>query len=202
MKKIKSLALLISGITVCLLASCSTVKIHSWMDPQFAGRSMGKTMVLGVADSDSLSLQYESLFVERLTELGIAANSLHASVQTTKQYTEEQLVGALKHHEYDSILVTRLLSETERQQVVNTGYYPSHYGNYWGYYSHAYTLTYNTAYVQSFLEFELETNLYDVKTEKLVWTGRKIIYDDRSDLANMKGVIKGVVKDLSKKGLL
>jgi hypothetical protein len=200
--KSKYTALLISGIAICLLSSCSTVKIHSWMDPSFEGRTMGKTMILAVVDSDSLSLQYESLFANRLTELGITAESLHATVQTTEQYTEEELVTALKHYEYDTILVTRVLSETERQQVVNTGYYPSHYGGYYGYYSHAYSLSYNTAYVDSFVEFELETNLYDVKTEKLVWTGRKIVYDDRSDLKNMKGIIKGVVKDLSKKGLL
>ena len=192
----------ISILTACLLASCNTVKVHSWMDPQFEGRKIGKTMVLGVAESDSISRQYEALFVERLTELGVDTQSLHALIQKTDPVSEEALMTALKEHNYDSILVTRKLSETERQQVVTTGYYPSHYGNYYGYYSHAYSLSYNTATVQSFLEFELETNLYDVKTEKLVWTGRKIVYDDRSDLTNMKGIIKGVVKDLSKKGLL
>ena len=193
----------ISIFTVCLLASCNTVKVHSWMDPQFEGRTIGKTMVLGVAESDSLSRQYEALFVERLAELGVEAKSLHALVQKTDPVSEEALVAALQEHGYDSILVTRQLSETERQQVVTTGHYPSHYGGgYYGYYSHAYTLSYNTATVQSFMEFELETNLYDVKTEKLVWTGRKIVYDDRTDLTNMKGIIKGVIKDLSKKGLL
>jgi hypothetical protein len=200
--KQKSFSLFISGITISLLTSCNTVKVHSWMDPAFEGRTMGKTMILAVGESDSLSLQYEGLFMERLSELGITAESLHASIQPTDQITEEDLVQQLLVHGYASILVTRLLSETERQQVINTGYYPSHYGNYYGYYSHAYTLNYNTATVQSFMEFELETNLYDVKTKKLVWTGRKVIYDDRSDLTNMKGIIKGVVKDLGKKGLL
>ena len=196
-------AVIISGIAACLLASCSTVKVHSWMDPAFEGRTMGKTMILAVMESDHLTLQYEAHFAERLSELGVAAESLHATVQTTQQYTEEELVTALKHYKYDSILVTRLLSETERQQVVNTGYSRSHYdGGYYGYYSHAYTLSYNTAYVQSFMEFELETNLYDIETGKLVWTGRKIVYDDHSDLSNMKAIIKGVIKDLSKRGLL
>jgi len=192
----------ISIFTVCLLASCNTVKVHSWMDPQFEGRSIGKTMVLGVAESDSISRQYEALFVESLAEAGTVADSLHALLQKTDPVSEEALVAALQEKGYDSILVTRKLSETERQQTVTTGYYPSHYGNYYGYYSHAYTLSFNTATVQSFLEFELETNLYDVKTKKLVWTGRTVVYDDRTDLTNMKGIIKGVVKDLIQKELL
>ena len=185
-----------------LLSSCSTVKVQSWVDPQFEGRPIGKTMVVGVAESDSLSRQYEALFVDRLAGLGVVSDSVHAHIEHADKITEDELVEALRANGFDSVLVTRLLSETERQQVVNTGYYPSYYGSYYGYYSHAYTLTYNTAYVQSFMEFELETNLYDVETRKLVWTGRKTIYDDRSDLKNMKGIITGVIRDLQKHGMI
>ncbi len=192
----------LSLIAACLLASCNTAKMSSWVDPQFEGRTIGKTMVLGVADSDSLSRQYEALFVEYLTEASVEAQSLHALVQKTDPVSEAALVAALQQKNYTSIIVTRKLSETERQQTFTTGYYPSHYGNYYGYYSHAYTLSYNTATVQSFLEFELETNLYDIKTKRLVWTGRNVVYDDRSDQSNMKAIIKGVVKDLEKKDLL
>ncbi len=200
--KNKNATLLLGPLAICLLASCNTVKVRSWTDPEFTDRAIGKTMVLGVADSDSVSRQYEAHFVGHLAASGIKADSLHALLQKTDPVSEEALVAALQKHNYDSILVTRKLSETERQQVVTTGYYPSHYGNYYGYYSHAYSLSYNTASVQSFMEFELETNLYDVKTQKLVWTGRTIVYDDRSDATNMKGIIKGVVKDLQKQDLL
>lgn len=189
-------------LAACLLAACNTVKVRSWTDPAFAGRSIGKIMVLGVAESDSIQRQYEALFVNALTELGVEAHSLHARVQKTDPVSEDALVAALQKHHYDSILVTRKLSETERQQVVTMGYYPDYYNNYYGYYSYGYALTYNTAYVQSFMEFELETNLYDVKTKKLVWTGRTIVYDDRSDEHNMKGIIKGVLKDLTKQDVL
>jgi hypothetical protein len=200
--KNKTTTLLFTGLAACLLASCTTVKVHSWMDPQFNGRTIGKTMVLGIAESDSLTRQYEYLFVERLAELGVPSASLHAAIQTTKKISKEELAATLQEHNFDSILVTRLISETERQQVANPGSYSTHYGNYWGYYSHAYTVTYNTAYVQNFMEFELETNLYDVETRKLVWSGRTVVYDDRSDRSNMKRIIEGVLKDLGKKGML
>ncbi len=192
----------VSILTACLLTSCNTVKVRSWTDPAFAGRNIGKTMVMGVAESDTASRQYEAYFVEQLTALGVESASLHALVQKTDPVSEDALVAALRKDHYDSILVTRKLSETERQQVVTMGYYPDYYDSYYGYYSYGYGLTYNSAYVQSFMEFELETNLYDVKTKKLVWTGRTIVYDDRSDQTNMKNIIKGVLKDLGKKGLL
>jgi uncharacterized protein YceK len=191
-----------SIFAVCLLAGCSTVKIHSWADPEIESRKIGKTMVLGVAESDSLCREYEILFVDSLTEVGVDAHSFHALLQKADPVTEEVFAAALQENGYDSIIVTRKLSEVDRQQAVPVGYYPSYYGNYYGYYSHAFSLSYDTAYVQSFMEFELETNLYDVKTKKLVWTGRCTVYDDRTDRTNMKGVIKGIIKDLGEKGLL
>ncbi len=191
-----------SIFAVCLLSGCTTVKVESWTDPALKPRKIGKTMVLGVANSESVSRQYETLFVDQLAEVGVEAHSLHALLQSTDPVSEEVLTAVLKDNNYDSILVTHKLSETDRQQVVPTGYVPSYYGNYYGYYSHAYSLNYNTAYVQSFMEFELETNLYDVKTKKLVWTGRCVVYDDRSDQTNMKGIVEGVIKDLKKNGLL
>jgi hypothetical protein len=193
---------LIALATASLLSSCFTTKTHSWMNPKFEGRSLGKTMVLGMSTSESLSRQYETLFVDLLTERGITTSSLHDVCPTPKNLDEATLVNALQKNKFKSILVTRLLSEKERQQVINTGYYPSYYDNYYGYYSHGIGIGYNTAYVQNFIEFEIETTLYDVQTKQLVWTGRKIVYDDRTDLTNMKKVIKGVLKDLSKKGLL
>ncbi|MEE9368872.1 MAG: hypothetical protein V3V05_08405 [Pontiella sp.] len=194
--------LIVTGSALCLLSACNTVRIQSWSDPQFDGRSIGKTIVLGVAESDSLSRQYEDLFVSRLLELGVEAGSLHANTQITHKIGKDALDALLKSNNVDTIIVTRTRSETERNQVVTTGYYATPYNNYWGYYDYGYSLSYNTAHVASFMEFELETNVYDVETEKLVWTGRKVVYDDRSDLTNMKGIIKGVIKDLSKKGMI
>ncbi len=195
---LKSLPLIAA---LAALTSCDTVNVSSWTDPAFIGRPVGKTMILGVAESDALSRQYEGLFVERLAELGIDATSLHAALQTTVKVPEDALVAALRENAFSSIIVTRLLSETERQQVITTGY-PAHYGSYYGFYAHAYGMSRTSAEIQSFMEYELETNLYDVDTRKLVWTGRKVIYDDRSDMTNMKGIVKGVIKDLRAQGMI
>jgi len=187
----------------CVFTACfTTVKVQSWIDPAFAERPIGKTIVLGVAESDSLSRQYEDLFVARLLELGVSASSLHANSKVTEKLDKEALEALLRANNVDSIIVTRVLSETERNQVVTTGYNATPYNNYWGYYNYGYSLSYNSADIASFMEFELETNLYDVDSEKLVWSGRKVVYDDRSDMKNMQGIIKGVIKDFRKQGFI
>lgn len=192
----------LSILAVSLLAACSTVKMHSWTDPGFKDRPMGKTMVLGIANSDSASRQYEAIFVKKLAENGVEAHSLHALLQKTDPVSKEQLINLLQKDHYDSILVTRKIAEKNKPQVVTPGFYPAYYNDYYGYYTHAYTLNASTVYVQNFTQYDLETNLYDVKTHKLVWSGRCTVYDDRSVKGNMEAVIGSVVKDLQKQGLI
>jgi hypothetical protein len=191
---------LVAGLGI--LSACNSVKVHSWSDPEFRGRPLGKTMVLAIGESDSRNRQYEALFVERLGEHGIEAQSLHAHVQHTRKLSEAELVAMLEENGFDSIIVTRPLSETERQQLVDPGYRPHYYRDYWGFYNHAWASTYSTAYIQTFVEWELESNLYDVESRKLAWTGRKVVYDDRTDESNMKAIIRSVIKDWRKQGMV
>ncbi len=58
------------------------------------------------------------------------------------------------------------------------------------------------ASVSSYMEYVLETNVYDVESEELVWSGRKAIFDDRSSIENMKLITSNVIRDLEKRGLL
>ena len=180
------------------LTGCFTTKITSWSDPAFENRPIGKTMVLGISETGSTSQRYEGYFVEKLQEQGIDGTSCYSLLQPTDVITEEQLVQYLQEHNYDSILVTRLLDERDHTQVSTTGSYPSHYGDYYGYYSYGMTQT----YVDNIMEYILETNLYDVKSRKLVWTGQKSVYDTNSEKSNIKEVVGVIIKDLKKKGLL
>lgn len=183
------------------LTACNTAKVQTWTDPAFEDRPLGNTMVLGIGDSNSKIRQYENLFATRLSELGVAAGSLHTTFQVPEKPDREALETILKSNDIDSIIVTRMLSETERNQMVTTGYYstPS-YSSYWGYYSHS--ISFYSADISSFREFELETNLYDVESEKLVWSGRMVVYDDRSDLKNMRETIRTVMLELRKNGFI
>jgi hypothetical protein len=119
---------------------------------------------------------------------------------------KDQLVTLLKDNKIKTLVVTMVLGETQIQQAAPIGYTPTMYTNdYWGYYNWGYTLMaseVNFGSVDSYMEYTLETNIYDVDSGKLVWSGRKNVFDDRSDEKNMKVVIGNVIRDLQKRGLL
>jgi hypothetical protein len=187
-----------------LLSSCKMMspRQESWSNPAFEGRTLGKTMVLATAESVVRSRQYEAIFVDRLLPY-VEAGSLHASQDVTGKIEKDSLEGLLKSNGVKTIIVTSVLDEKSRDELVSIGYNATPYDNgYWGYYSFGYALSANTATVSSYIEYVLETNIYDVETKQLVWSGRKSIFDDRSDISNMELIIKTVIRDIQNKGML
>ena len=186
-----------------MLSACNTANVQSWTDPQFKGRPIGKTMILGVVEDADVCREYESLFAGRLLELGVTAASLHADhITSSGKVSKDALTTLLKQEGFDSIIITRLVSQQQGKQFYSTNRYPSYYGNYYGYYDNSFGLSSSKTETRTFMEFDLETNLYEVDSEQLIWTGKKTVYDDSSDLENIKAVIKGVVNDLHKQGMI
>jgi hypothetical protein len=192
-------ALLFGGFLACLLTSCTSNP--SWTNPEFAGRKIGKTMVMGLADSEGLTHQYETMFVNGLAMRGIPAHSMHVEFPQTDPLEKKQIVALLQTNQFDSIIVTRLLSADDRQQQSMGSFVPTLDDDSWGNFQ-VYIFTPNTSYVQNLMEYELETNVYDVPSKKLVWSGRKTVYDDSSDLENMRKIIRNVIGDLSNRKML
>lgn len=186
-----------------LLSSCSTLRIQSWSDPAVSERPIGKVMVVGVAQSATTCRMFENHFVEELQQEGIIAVSGHDLIQPTEKITEAQIEEALVDGAFDSILITRLAGEQSQSQYVQTGYqsgFPSYYNHYHGYY--AYSSISPVGYVDTVTEYQLETNLFDVQSGKMVWGGVKSVYDTSSRSSNIKKMVKTVIRDLNRKKLL
>jgi hypothetical protein len=206
MKKHLSILLTAAALTT-LLSSCqmTSPKQVSWLNPDYTEYKFGKTSVLAMANSESRCLQYETMFVNALLPY-VPAGSLHANYGISGEMDKDQLVSLLKDNKIKTLVVTMVLGETQIQQVAPIGYTPTMYtDDYWGYYNWGYTMMaseVNFGMVDSYMEYTLETNIYDVESGKLVWSGRKSVFDDRSDEKNMKVIIENVVRDVKKRGLL
>jgi hypothetical protein len=200
MKKIFS-ALLLGGLVSFVFTSCTSLTEESWTNPDFKDRKLGKTMVMGIADSKGLTVQYEAMFVNGLTTYGISAHSMHAEFPQIEPHEKEKIISLLKTNQFSSILVTRLLSADDRQRQAMGSFVPTLDGDSWGNVQ-VYVFTPNTSYMQNLMEYVLETNLYDVHSKQLIWSGRKSVYDDSSDLKNMKKVIRSVMEELRSNKML
>jgi hypothetical protein len=190
------LRVLTTALVAPIITSCSTLKVTSWSDPAFEGRALGKAIILGVAPNDTNRRRYEDLFAARLKEVGIDATTSYSLMPSKGKQSEDKVGQAVRQAQADSVIVTRIVDEKQKLHFEP----PVHYGGYYGYYSYGHT--YYPGYARTYMETLLETNLYDVESGKLVWTGQMVVTDEKPDKKTIKEVVTAQIKNWQKAGMI
>lgn len=102
---------------------------------------------------------------------------------------------------FDGAVVMRLLGAKDKVTYV-AGYYPPYYGTFWGYYSWAWTGVYGPEYVYTDKIFQVETTIYSITDDKLLWTSVTETTNPDSLPDLVEGVAKAIRKVMTKRGLI
>ena len=167
-----------AALAAAALASCaaSTQLTSSWADPAAAGRSYKKIVVVGVTNKAPIRREYEDAWTRELAARGVEATPSYNFSSPDKELDKDAAMAKLQEMGADAVLVTRLVDK----ETVNTYYPPSYssvaapspyYGGWYGYYSMGYSYMTSPGYVEENKVYRLETNLYDAKGDKLIWSG-------------------------------
>ena len=155
---------------LCLPASCATTKMtDTWRDDAYRG-TIGKVVVIGIFKEPDTRKIFEDEFADRLRARGVDATASRKIVTDAELPDKDVVIGKIRKFGADTVLVTRVMDmETVKNYVPGQAYaiptYYSYYGAYYSYsYRPGYTETEGFAY--------LETNLYGLGDEKLIWSGR------------------------------
>lgn len=152
---------------------CASTSITSaWRDDQFQTGGFKKLFVLGVAKNEGARRMYEDEMVERLAAMGVGADSSARVLPAGGQLTEEALRPVITQGGYDGVLVTHMLGVKQdvRYQPGTTYVGAAHYGGFYRYYPHVYGYVHEPGYYTVHKTVVLETNVYDVAGDKLVWS--------------------------------
>ena len=160
-------------LTLCALfsASCASTTISDvWKDKTYKGKAQ-KIVVIMVARTEYLRNMFEGRFVAELRGRGNNAIQSHKIVAFEQLPDKELVKSKIKSTDADTVLIARLVdSKTiaayEPGAIHGVPVAYSYWGTYYDivYVDYGYTGDIEVAYI--------ETNLYDVKTEKLIWSAR------------------------------
>jgi hypothetical protein len=157
------------------LASCggSTQLVETWAEPTYKPKPTPKVMVVALGENERRVKSFEdifgSYFVARKIEM-LKGNELKATnvpdVEAFKKIVHDS--GA------DLCVITKLVDITDEtvyhpgttSYVPVTGYYGMGY-----YYQSSYAMVNDPGYISTSKVYKIETNVYDVATEKLIWSG-------------------------------
>lgn len=202
----KPLNFLAAALVLSLLASCSNTKITSvWMDQKKAGTSYNDILVIGIAEEQHNRRLFEEEFTAQLTAAGIESEVSYKMLPEGISITRETVSEAIEGKNIDAVIVTHLVAVKEETVYRQNMDYRPTYGYYDGlysYYPHVHTYVHNPGYYTTHDVVMLETNLYEVKSEELVWSAQSRSFAPESAKEVIDDLVKLVIKDLKEKGLI
>ncbi len=178
-----SLAVLGTVLTSLLTSCATTTLLTSWVDPEAVGKKTenAHVLIIGVAKNAVTRRQFEDSFARVLAGKNIRAMVSYQMLADPQALSEESVAPLVKQHQFTQVLVTRIVDrKTVTTYVPPTttayatgfpSYYPSYYGSWSGYYNTGYTTVSSPGYTYDTELVHLETNVYDIGSGKLVWTG-------------------------------
>jgi len=171
-----------------LLAACSTTHaVNAWRDTSFTGKF--GNVVIGVAGADypTRSTAEDALVTK------LPAGTATASYKVIPQGEEkniERVKAILREKGFDGALVVRLIG---KQQELTTSAVPVAGAPMYGYWGYAYSPVYSVPMVDVKTVVRVEAKLYDVASERPVWS----VLTETVDPTSQQQVREGVVTEVA-----
>jgi hypothetical protein len=203
--RIMGINLGILALTIFLLSGCSQTKVTSvWVDQEYQGDGIDDVFVVGVTRDGGLRRTFEDEFVTLFMQRGVKATSSYRLLPDKDLQDEKNLDSKVRESGSDTILMTRLIDIRKDTQYIPPDYAyarPSqYYGGWHGYYNRAYMV--NPGYTIEFETAVLETNLYDLKSDKLIWSARSDAPADGNVGRHIKDFAKSIINQLAEAKLI
>lgn len=211
----------ISILLIFLLAAVACSKTatnfsQSYRNPGYEETVFKKVLVIAVAQDQNSRQAFEDALVSSIANEGGTAQASIGVLPHEEQVTEDQLHAAIDAGGFDGVLLSRLVSVDKDTQYTppkkynnpRTRYYPASpgwgygYGGFYGFYGTTFAEVHEPGYFETSTTLTLETNLYSVATNELVWTGRSETIDPESIEDARASVTQAVAKKLKEERLI
>ena len=184
-------------LLVTLTASCAPIKnLDVWKDEAYT-QSPQKVLVIARAQEKSVREQFENVLANQLSDLGVEVIRSYKVLPDLKAKPDrETVVAKVRELGVDSVLVARSISKKEITNhqyggVVLGGSAVYTGGSWYGYsYGYTYDKQYDTDY------FTISTKLYDVSTEKPVWSYIAQVKVDGAPQGTVNVFVPAIVEQL------
>ncbi|MES2418866.1 MAG: hypothetical protein V4541_11805 [Bacteroidota bacterium] len=177
---------LISALAVILLLwSCSpaTRITGSWVDPSAKGKMVnGKTLfIASLTRNMEVRTKLENAIAEQATSHNLK------TIKSTTQFSpdfyqdlppEKELLAKIRNTGADVILTISLINkESETRYVRGTQHYSPFtsyrwYGGFYSYFNYWRPMLYEPGYYVTDKTYFMETNLYDMESNRLIWSAQ------------------------------
>jgi hypothetical protein len=189
---------------IFLIISCAgteTELTQNQVNEAYKGKPVSNILVIAITGNEDSRRSFEQKFVAQLKSAGVEAISSEDSIPMPPdlKLTKEMILNAVNQFKNDAVIITHLVDKEEKEAFTRGGRV---YTGYYGFYNSRFSYANDPGYSSTSKTVRLETNLYDVKTEKLIWSGQSKTLSKDSKYQIINDVIKVVINDLQNNKLI
>ncbi len=173
----------------------------SWVDPSFKGYSANNVLIMGVSKDETRLKLYENVFVDQFAKNNVQAMASYKVIGIISEPNRADVEAAIKKTGASSVLITNVVDrESESHTIRGSTYYrPT---GYYSYYGKAFTRVHISATDVTRTVVRLESNLYDVSTNSLVWSAQSEAINPELLRTDFEKIIGLLVADMKEKGII
>jgi hypothetical protein len=184
-----------------------------WVNKEkMQGKSFHKVFVLAMTADVDVKARMENDMAAAIEKKGYQVvkgiDVLPIDIKNPRKPTKEEIVDKVKSSGCDAAIITAVLKKDESIAYTEGGTTYSKspeytWGNsYYGYYNHWYQTTSTSSYYTNDKTYIMQTNLYDVASEELMWSVQSDVVNPSSLEQFSKSYMSGLVKKMKAAGIL
>jgi hypothetical protein len=194
-------------LSLCLtfmLASCTSTQItSSWREPnkQISLAKLNKVLVVALFKTETSRHKAEDEMVSYLKNKGVA--SYNYLDESYNKKSESEIRDKVKLGGFDGAITMRLIDvNKEETYIPGNSNYPEYYRSFTGYYYRNWSYYSDPGYYYTTKKFTVETNVYSLKADKIIWSGITRTTDPEGVDQMMNEITKVVYKKMIKEGFI
>jgi hypothetical protein len=200
-----------AGAAAIALASCATTTFNAtWKNPEAQPVKLAgaKVAAVVVTPNESTRRVAEDVLVRELNARGAQGLASYSFISTENLKDKDRAKGDFQKAGVDGAVVMRVVSANqELSYSPGMAYTPGmwgspYYGSFWGYYGWGWGMAYDPGYLRTDTIVSVETTVYSLKQDKILWGGMSETMNPSKAEAFMKELADGVAKQMTKAGLL
>lgn len=181
--------------------------MRTWSTTEEYDKQFQKIMIIGLVNNVAIrsEVEFEVAEAARETKL-IASKGINTfPPELGKPFDDiERVKERLRERNYDGVITVSLIDvKAERYVNSQTTYEPLvFYDRFSNYYYRTYDLVYRPGYITVDSKYFIETNFYELRGGKLVWSGRSGIFSPVDMTAFLKRYSKGLFRELALENII
>jgi hypothetical protein len=189
-------------VAAALLTGCAptTELLSTWKDPAAAAIRFEKILAVCICRDDVLRRSAEDQLVLRIPRATPSYTLLSEAELRDKEAAKAKVTAA----GFDGAVLMRMVNVSEKATYIPGQVYavPSYYDNVWGGWDYGWGGVYDPGYVQVDQYVDINTAIYSLKDEKLLWASRSQTQNPSSVPSLVDEIVDANASEMRKQGVL